>query len=96
MSPETIQTEILRALREVQELSGRKWSQLGPDLKPIGALDGFDSLASVEATVMIEEKLGCSLDMDSVFLSEDGKRALTVKEISERLAKLLVAKGGKR
>lgn len=96
MSLEAIQAEVLGVLREVQELSGRGWSELRPDLPPIGSLDGFDSLASVEATVMIEQKLGCDLEMDSVFLSDDGTHALTVKQICERLAKLLVSKEKKR
>jgi acyl carrier protein len=89
-----VQSTVLDVLREVQKLSGREWSDLAPETKPIGSLDGFDSLSAVEATVMIEEKLGCKLDIDSVFVSDDGRRALTLKEISERLSKLLTGKGG--
>jgi len=85
---------VLDVLHEVQKISAREWSDLGAEAKPIGGLDGFDSLSAVEATVMIEEKLGCKFELDSVFVSEDGKRALTLKEISERLSKLLAGKGG--
>jgi hypothetical protein len=35
---------------------------------------------------MLEEKLGCSFGDDSVFVSLDGKRALTVDEITDRIA----------
>lgn len=96
MSPEVIRRKVLEALREVQALSGRKWNDLRPDSKPIGALDGFDSLAAVETTVLIEQKLGCNFDIESAFVSADGKRALTIRDISERLAGLLAEKGGKR
>jgi hypothetical protein len=40
---------------------------------------------------MIEEKLGCTLNVDSVFVSEDGKKALTLKEVCERVATLVAA-----
>ncbi len=89
MSELSFESLVVNVLREAQELSGRKWSELSIDCKPIGDLEGFDSLTAVEATVMIEEKLGCNLDFDSVFVSENGKRALTIKEICERLAKKL-------
>ena len=85
---------VLDVLREVQSLSGREWNGLGDDANPIGSLDGFDSLSAVEATTMMEARLGCTLEIESVFVSEDGKRALTLKEISERLSKVLSSKGG--
>ena len=89
MSLDEIQNIVLEVLREVQTLSGRSWTGLDPTAAPIGSLDGFDSLCAVEATVMVEEKLGCrDLEVESIFVSDDGKRALTVKEIAQRLSKL--------
>lgn len=96
MSPDEIQFIVLGVLRDVQTLSGRSWTGLDANESPIGHLDGFDSLCSLEATVMVEQKLGCrDLEVDSVFISEDGKRALTVKEVAQRISKLL-ASGGAR
>ena len=96
MSLDEIQSNVLEVLQDVQTLSGRSWTGLDPTAKPIGHLDGFDSLSAVEATVMVEEKLGCrDLEVDSVFISEDGTRALTVKEIAQRISKLLTASGAK-
>ena len=90
MSIDDLQCIVLDVLREVQTLSGRAWPGLDPAAKPIGSLEGFDSLSAVEATVLVEEKLGCGdLEIESIFVSEDGKRALTVKEIAERIQKLL-------
>lgn len=94
MAQDEFRSVVLDVLQEVQTMSGREWSGLGADARPIGTLDGFDSLSAVEATVMVEEKLGCELEIDSVFVSDDGRRALTLVEISERLSKLLTGKGG--
>jgi acyl carrier protein len=84
---------VLEILREVQELSGRPWETLPPDGKPIGALDGFDSLTAIEATVMIEEKLGCKIPVDTVFVSDDGRRALSLNEVCERVRKFAAGVG---
>jgi acyl carrier protein len=96
MKPEDVRLLVLGVLQEIQKSSGRDWANLPASEKPIGALDGFDSLSAIEATVMIEEKLGCSLGLDSVFVSGDGRRALSLREISERIAKLSGMKGGKK
>ena len=94
MKPETIQTVVLDVLKEVQELCGRKWGGVPIAAKPIGALAGFDSLCSIEATVLVEQKLGCGpLGASSLFISEDGKRALTLQEISSRIHKLITEQG---
>ena len=95
MSQQQFQSVVIEVLSEIQKLSGRKLSGLTPDATPIGDFEGFDSLSAIEATVMIEEKLDCELGVDSVFISESGKRALTVREIAERLTKLVQAKAGK-
>jgi acyl carrier protein len=96
MSPNEIQALVLDVLKEIQILSGRPWEGLDASATPIGELDGFDSLTGVEATVMIEQKLGGQdLDLESLFVSEDGKHALTVQEVAERIAKLLVKSGAK-
>src|SRR4051812_13121139 len=97
MSIDEIQSAVFEVLREVQALCGRSWTELGPDAKPIGDLDGFESLSGVEATVIVEEKLRCGdLGIDSFFVSDDGKHALSVKEIAYRISKLLAAKGGNK
>lgn len=94
MSLDEIRSIVLEVLREVQTLSGRPWTGVDPAAKPIGELDGFDSLTAIEATVMIEEKLGCpDLGVDSVFVSEDGKRPLTVEQIARHISKLLATGG---
>lgn len=90
-----IGAKVLEVLREVQELSGRTWTDLGSRSKPIGDLDGFDSLTAIEVTVLLEEQLGCRLDKNNLFVSEDGTRALTLKEVTHRISGLLASSGGK-
>ncbi len=92
MSSDDCQRILLDVLRDVQKISGRQWNGLKAGAKPIGELQGFDSLSGVEATVMLEEKFGCEFSVDSVFVSDNGKHALTVCEISDRLNKLVAAK----
>lgn len=97
MSPAELQSAILSVLQEVQTLSGRPWAGLSETAKPLLDLDGFDSLCGLEATVMVEERLGCGdLGVDSVFVSDDGQRSLSIREIAERLAnRLPTDRGGK-
>ena len=87
MSPETVRAVVIDVLQEIQQVSGRSWSEQGSTSVPISTLDGFDSLSGVEATVMIEAKLGCRLDIETVFVSEDGRRALSIGEVVDRVVR---------
>lgn len=93
MTLDEIEANVTATLRELQHLSGRAWSDLNSAAKPIGALEGFDSLASIEATVVLEERLGCRIEQDSLFISDDGAQALTIRQISERIAGVLEESG---
>jgi hypothetical protein len=94
VSHATILGTLLEVLKNVQELCGREWVTIPATAKPIGALAGFDSLCSIETTVLVEQKLGCSpLGPSSLFISEDGKRALTLQEVSQRIDKMITAQG---
>ena len=56
-------------------------------LCPVRDMEGFDSLSGVEATVMLSESLGVDLPEDyNPFISNDGKRALSVSEIADNLS----------
>lgn len=91
MSPKEIEGILLQVLKEVQELSGRPWVGLKPQECPIGALDGFDSLCSMEATIQVEQRLGgLRLCTCSLFITEDKgseRRALSIEEISQNILK---------
>jgi acyl carrier protein len=93
MQEKEIELFILAALRELQTNSGRLWVDLTQDSRPLRDLDGFDSLSAVEVTAAIEQKLGCHFESESIFVASDGKRVLTVKQITEVVAKATASKG---
>lgn len=90
MSLEQIKVALVSVLKEVIELSGSTWQEVGPTTKPIGDLAGFDSLCSIEATVLVEQRLGYTTQLcqGSLFVSDDGARALTVEEVVSRIQQL--------
>ena len=91
MSLQHIKQVILEVLKEVQTLSGRPWADLPTTAKPLCDLNGFDSICSVEATVLVEHKLGGQkLKPYSVFISEDGARALSIDETAKHIQLQLV------
>jgi acyl carrier protein len=69
----------------------RACGDLTSDTKPIGDLIDFDSLSAIEATVALETALGTQFDSDNVFVAEvkGRRRALTIAEAAERIAKVL-------
>jgi len=91
MSKDEIKAIVVSALQEHQQASGRPWQVLDDDMKPIGSLPGFDSLSGIEATISIEQRLSHALDSETVF--EDGRRAFTISEICDSIAKGLAAAG---
>lgn len=94
MNGEEIQLVLIDVLKEVQSLSGDEWVDLPRSATPFDILPGFDSLRSVEASVLVEEKLNCSILTDeSLFISRDGK-ALSLEDTASLVEKLLNEKRG--
>ena len=85
MDRDEVITHIVEAVTQVQRLSGRPTSGIGPGTRPIGGLEGFDSLNGLEAIVMISSAIGRDIPDDS-FISEDGRRALTISEIADKIS----------
>ena len=87
MDKQEIVTKVVQTLAHVQEVSGRSSAGIGASTRPVGGVEGFDSLSGVEATVMLTESLGVDLPEDyNPFISNDGKRALSVSEIADNLS----------
>ena len=91
MDTASIKTMVLGVLRDVQEISGEDYVGIGPGDKPLGTLGGFDSLKGIEATVIVQERLGCQIERDSLFVSEDGSRATTLAEICSHLGEVVTS-----
>ncbi len=87
MDKQEIVTKVVQTLARVQEVSGRSSAGIGASTRPVGGVEGFDSLSGVEATVMLSEYLGVDLPEDyNPFISNDRKRALSVSEIADSLS----------
>jgi hypothetical protein len=84
LDKQTVRAALVAVLRQVQETSGRPCPAITDTIKPIGDLPGFDSLLAVEATVLLEQKLGCTLASGTPFISDSGTRALRMDMIVER------------
>ena len=92
MEKQEIVTKVVQTVAQVQEMSGRSSSGIGVSTRPVRDMEGFDSLSGVEATVMLSESLGIDLPEDyNPFVSQDGKRALSVGEIAANLITYLGA-----
>lgn len=96
MKQKEIQLKLFEVLEEVKILCGFEWDKkIDLNIVPLKDLNGFDSLCSVEATVIIEEKLGIGeLGVNSFFLSDKGS-ALTIAESSKLIESLIQKKGKK-
>ena len=89
MSKDEITKKVIQAITKVQEMSGRATEGINSSMKPIGGAKGFDSLNAVEATVILSELLRYEFSADNFFVSEDGKRALSISEISNNVFKTI-------
>ena len=91
MDKQEIVTKVVQTVAHVQEMSGRSSAGIGASTRPMGGVEGFDSLSGVEATVMLSDSLGVELPEDyNPFISSDGKRALSVGEIADTLSTYIV------
>ena len=87
MDKQEIVTKVVQTVAHVQGMSGRPSAGIGASTRPVGGVEGFDSLSGVEATVMLSEFLGVELPEDyNPFISTDGKRASSVGEIADTLS----------
>ena len=87
MDNQEILTKVVQTVTHVQEMSGRSSAGIGASTRPVGGVEGFDSLSGVEATVMLSDSLGVELPEDyNPFISSDGNRALSVSEIADNLS----------
>lgn len=92
MEKQEVITKVVQAVSEVQQVSGRAIGDIGSSTRPVGDLEGFDSLSGVEATVVLSESLGVNLPDDfNPFVSKDGRKALTVNEIADSLSTMVGA-----
>ena len=90
-------SKVVDTVIQVQEVSGRAGVEVSGSTRPVGGIEGFDSLNGLEATIMLSASLGIDIpEACNPFVSKDGSRATTVSEIADDLssyAKTGVASG---
>ena len=87
MTKNEIRAAIVAAITEIEERCGREGPPALPDdLRPVIDLDCWDSLLGVEATLVIEEKVGRVLTVESIFVTDgDSPNARSIDEIVDVL-----------
>jgi len=84
---------LLECILEIQRMSGEEEVPIKVDTCPLKDLAGFDSLRGVETTTYLSIKLNVVIASDgqgaNLFVSPDGRRALTVREIAQRMVTLI-------
>jgi acyl carrier protein len=81
-----IEKIIIEALHELQAGSGEAACEISREMVPLKDLGFFDSLLAIETTLVLEERLTCSCDQDSIFKDKETSNPLTIAEIAARLA----------
>ena len=86
MDRQEIVAKLIETVTQVQDVSGRSSAGIGESTRPVGGVEGFDSLSGLEATIMLSDSLGVELPEDyNPFISSVGKRALSVGEVADSL-----------
>jgi acyl carrier protein len=93
MDKSNVKNQIIEILTKVQDWSGRSPETVSGTTKPIGGLEGFDSINGVEVTALICEAFGVKIDRTNVFVSESGDKVSSVSEVAEQVHKMLHSKG---
>lgn len=89
---ETVERELIVAIRECMEAGGKECPELTSETVPFKDLQGFDSLCGIEVAVDLESKLAQPLGED-LFVAGSGKsaRPRNIREIAD-----VIMKHGKR
>ncbi len=84
MNPNKLIKLIVERVIKIQELSGREVpDDVNEKTIPIGGLAGFDSLNGLELTMMLPDEI--KWGGKNLCVSDEGRRALTIREIVIRL-----------
>jgi len=81
MKQNDVEVQLIEVLQSIQSDSGYNGSQIVGTTCPLSNLEGFDSLLWPVAIGMLATALDVNIPNDkNIFLSEDGKRPLTISE----------------
>jgi acyl carrier protein len=91
MNRALVHQAVTEVLSQIQHRLSGSAREIRDEERVIGAIGRFDSLCGLEATVMLEVRLGVTLSTN-VFVNDEGTRALKLAEVVDRIA--AVAAGG--
>ena len=84
MDHQQVTDALTQVLQEIQGYSGQSESQITPLTRPIGDLEGFDSINAVEAASILSDHLGQTIN-PKVMLSTNPNEPLRVCDIVDRI-----------
>ena len=90
MNKQQVFDAIVKAINDVERMSGQTLSKVRLKDIPINDLYGFDSLRGLEVTVALSIELEITIDDKiNLFVSQDGRRAASMEEIVDKVHSLI-------
>ena len=90
MNPKDVEAKLIEVVQEIQRDSGYDGSQIRGTTCPLTNLEGFDSLICPVAIGMLASTLNVNIPNNkNIFLSEDGKRQLTISESAATVCEIV-------
>ncbi len=93
MTFEELQKLLIEVITEIQAGSGRPVPEFHAELRPIGDLEGFDSLNGLEVSCELSKRLDCDIKPE-LMVPDYPWDQLTVNEIVGRLQQAVGAQEG--
>lgn len=84
MDHQQVTNALTQVLSEIQSCSGRSVSEITPETRPVGDLEGFDSVNAVEAAGQLSGHLGQSIN-PKIMLSSNPSEPLRICDIVDRI-----------
>jgi hypothetical protein len=90
MTPKDVKVKLIEVLQEIQNDSGYEGQPIAGTTCSINDLEWFDSCLWPVAISMLASALNVNIPNDkNIFLSEDGKRRLTINESADVVCNIL-------
>lgn len=93
MNEKDVQVKFIYVLQSIQSDSGYDISQIQGNTCPLNDLEGFDSMLWPAAISMLSSTIGVDIPNNcrNIFLSEDGKRPLTIDESAAMVCEIIIS-----
>lgn len=84
VSRSKIQVALVKVLTDIQTMNGKPIPVINEDTRPIGDLDGFDSLSALETSFSLSALLGVDIEPQIDLFAGNG-RTHSINEIVEHI-----------